>query len=83
MATKAGVPIVPITICGAYETYPSSAILPILPNGENLKVHVHPVIQTDGKTEEELEAATRSAIMSRLPPQNLPLSVPEKEAVAA
>ena len=85
MATKAGVPIVPITICGAYETYPSSAILPILPNGENLKVHIHPIIQSGGKTEEELETATRSAIMSRLPPQNHPLPVPEpeKEAVAA
>lgn len=79
MATKAGVPIVPITITGAYETYPSSAILPLLPNGENLKVHIHPMIQTDGKTEAELEELTRNAIVSLLPPENLPLPKPEPE----
>ena len=55
MATKAGVPIVPITITGAYETYPSSAILPLLPNGDNLKVHIHPMINGEGKTEAEIE----------------------------
>jgi len=32
MATKAGVPIVPITVCGTYYTYPSQAILPLRPN---------------------------------------------------
>lgn len=83
MAIKAGVPIVPISICGAYETYPSAAILPLLPNGENLKIHIHPMIQVDGKAEAELESATRSAIMSRLPAQNLPLPDPEAEAVPA
>ena len=76
MATKAGVPIVPITICGAFETYPSSAILPILPNGENLKVHIHLKIHSEGKTEDELESATRAAILSRLPTQNRPLPDP-------
>ena len=76
MATKAGVPIVPITITGAYETYPSSAILPLLPNGENLKVHIHPMINGEGKTEAEIEELTRNAIMSLLPPENLPLPKP-------
>lgn len=38
MAVKAEVPIVPISITGAYETYPPSAILPVLPNSKNLKV---------------------------------------------
>ena len=30
MATKTGAPIVPITICGTYQTYPSEALLPLL-----------------------------------------------------
>ena len=79
MATKAGVPIVPITITGAYETYPSSAILPLLPNGDNLKVHIHPMIHGEGKTEAEIEELTRNAIMSLLPPENLPLPKPESQ----
>jgi len=77
MATKAGVPIVPITIVGAYETYPSAAILPLSPNGDNLKVYIHPQVEIDGKTEVELEALTRAAIVSRLPPQNLPIPEPD------
>ena len=76
---KAGVPIVPITITGAYETYPSSTILPLLPNTDNLKVHIHPMIECEGKTDAEIEELTRSAIMSRLLPENLPLPVPESE----
>ena len=39
---KAGVPIVPISVVGTFETYPPAAALPILPNGENLRVHIHP-----------------------------------------
>lgn len=38
MALKADVPIVPISISGAFDTYPPSAILPLLPNSANLKV---------------------------------------------
>jgi len=66
MAVKAGVPIVPISINGAFETYPSSAILPLLPNSENLKVVVHPPIDIEGKTEAELSELTRAAIASAL-----------------
>eukprot|EP00316_Scyphosphaera_apsteinii_P005100 CAMPEP_0119311620 /NCGR_PEP_ID=MMETSP1333-20130426/23150_1 /TAXON_ID=418940 /ORGANISM="Scyphosphaera apsteinii, Strain RCC1455" /LENGTH=285 /DNA_ID=CAMNT_0007316047 /DNA_START=139 /DNA_END=996 /DNA_ORIENTATION=+ len=73
MATKAGVPIVPLSICGTFSTYPSSAILPLLPNSKNLAVHVHPPIDSNGKTEEELEELTRSAIISKLPPESQPL----------
>ena len=45
MAVKSGVPIVPISISGAYETYPSNAILPLLPNGKNLKVRNEPPVE--------------------------------------
>jgi len=68
MAVKANVPIVPISISGAFETYPSSAILPLLPNGENLKVTVHPPISVDGKTEDEIAELTRTAIASAVDP---------------
>lgn len=73
MATKAGVPIVPISIVGAYETYPPNAVLPILPNGDNIQIHIHPMVNSLGRTEEELEALTRGAIASALPPESLPL----------
>ena len=39
MALKANVPIVPISIRGAFDTYPPSAILPLLPNSDNLQAH--------------------------------------------
>jgi len=66
MALKANVPIVPISISGAYETYPSNAILPLKPNSKELKVTVHPPIAVEGKTEEELSQSTRAAIASML-----------------
>ena len=77
MATKTGVPIVPITICGAYRTYPSSAILPLAPNSAELEVIIHPMVHVEGHTEEELSLLTRAAICSSLPPEQLPL--PEDE----
>jgi len=73
MATKADVPIVPISIVGAYATYPSNAILPLLPNSKQMELHIHPAIQSSGKTEQELEELTRAAIVSKLPPESLPL----------
>ena len=74
MAMKAGVPIVPISLVGTFATYPPSAVLPLQPNGDNLHVHIHPPLQTNaGATEAELEAATRAAILSRLPPEMQPL----------
>jgi len=66
MALKANVPIVPISIRGAFDTYPSSAILPLLPNSDNLQVIVHPQINVDGKEETELAELTRAAIASGL-----------------
>mmetsp|Transcript_42673 Transcript_42673/g.97885 ORF Transcript_42673/g.97885 Transcript_42673/m.97885 type:complete len:206 (+) Transcript_42673:367-984(+) len=66
MAVKANVPIVPISISGAFETYPPSAILPLLPNSERLKVTVHPQISVADRTEEEIAELTREAIASAM-----------------
>jgi len=77
MAMKAGVPIVPISVVGTFETYPPAAALPILPNGENLRVHIHPQVHLEDRTEAELEQLTRDAILSALPPENQPLPTAE------
>ena len=78
MAMKAGVPIVPISLVGTFDTYPPSAVLPLLPNGDKLSVHIHPPLHTDqGLSEAELEERTRKVILSRLPPEMQPL--PERE----
>ena len=49
-----------VGIVGAYGTYPSNAILPLLPNSKQMELHIHPVIESAGKTEQELEASLRS-----------------------
>lgn len=77
MATKANVPIIPISIVGAYETYPSEALLPLAPNGKNIQVHIHPRIELKGRSEDELEMLTRKAIISKLPPEYIPKPVPD------
>ena len=86
MAMKAGVPIVPISLVGTFDTYPPSAVLPLLPNGDKLSVHIHPPLHTDqGLSEAELEERTRKVILSRLPPemQPLPAREPSLERVVA
>ena len=67
MATKTGCPIVPISIVGAFSTFPPEALMPYGPKGKDLAIHFHPPIDTAGKTEEELQQLTRDAIASKLP----------------
>lgn len=67
MATKTKVPIVPISIVGAFSTFPPEALMPYGPKGKDLAVHFHPPIETDGRTDEELETLCRAAIASKLP----------------
>lgn len=82
MATKTGVPILPISLVGTFDPYPPWALLPIRPTDE-MEVHFHPLISTDGKTEAELEELVRAAIVSRLPPSHLPLPEDDEAEVAA
>jgi len=67
MATKTQVPIVPISIVGAFSTFPPEALMPYGPKGRDLAVHFHPPIETAGRTDEELSELTRAAIASKLP----------------
>ena len=71
MATKTGCPIVPITIVGAFKTFPPEALMPYGPKGNDLEIHFHPPIQTTDKTEDELLQLTRDAIASKLPPDSI------------
>ena len=69
MATKTGVPIVPISLVGTFSTFPPEALMPYGPKGKDLAVHFHPPIETTGELEPgELEDLTRKAIASKLPP---------------
>jgi len=62
-------------------SYPPSSLLPIVPNfSGKLALHVHPAIETEGKTEEELQKLTQAAILSRLPAEQHPVEVPEVAA---
>lgn len=71
MAIKTGVPIVPVSIVNAFEPYPPNAMLPIRRTGD-MEMHFHPPIPSEGKTEKELEVLVRAAIISKLPPYQLP-----------
>lgn len=73
MATKTGVPILPVTIVNAFAPYPPNALLPIYP-AKDMEIHFHPMIDPEGKTEAELEELVRTAIASKLGPDQLPLT---------
>jgi len=67
MAVKTEVKIVPITISHAHAIMPSTSFFPIQPGSGKLHLHVHPAIDTVGKTDAELVEEVRSAFLSRLP----------------
>jgi len=67
IARKSGCKIVPVTILGNDEVFPSNAVMPIKPGNGVMKMVVHPAIDPAGKNDEELSTATRAAIASALP----------------
>jgi 1-acyl-sn-glycerol-3-phosphate acyltransferase len=73
MAIKAGSPIVPLSIVGSGKAHPSNYIFPRFPSKGICKVIIHKPIETVGRTEEELSQLVRSAVMSGLPEDQLPL----------
>lgn len=78
MAVRAGVPIVPVSIVNAFRPYPPNALLPIT-KASDMEMHFHPMVESKGRTEEELQALVRKAIVSKLPAHHLP----ESELTAA
>jgi 1-acyl-sn-glycerol-3-phosphate acyltransferase len=79
MAVKANVPIVPISISNTHAVMPSNALFPFQNGNGKLHVHVHEPIEVEGRTEEELVAMVREALLSRMPLEQHPL---ERVAVA-
>ena len=43
------------------------------------QVHIHPRVELEGRSEDELEALTRKAIISKLPPEYIPQPVLDAE----
>jgi len=67
MAIQAGVPIVPITICGLARWYPKGTLLPIsAPRG--VRVIVHPQVSTVGVDEATLCKQVYHTLNDSLPP---------------
>ena len=73
MAYKAGAPIIPISIVGASNSMPSHWMFPYRPSRNVSHVKIHPPIESVGKTEDELAAQVRAAIISGLPEEQRPL----------
>lgn len=77
MAHKAGAPVIPVSIVGAGKVMPVEFAFPIKRAKGFAKVVVHEPIESVGKTEDELAAAVRAAIISGLPQEQRPLSAKE------
>uniref|UniRef100_A0A7S2URA0 Phospholipid/glycerol acyltransferase domain-containing protein n=1 Tax=Attheya septentrionalis TaxID=420275 RepID=A0A7S2URA0_9STRA len=76
MAMRSKVPIVPISIMNTHAVMPSNALFPVQCGKGKLGVHVHPAIDTVGKTEQELVELVRAALLSKLPKDQHPLEEP-------
>lgn len=89
IAVKTGVPIVPITLSHTHAVMPGNSLFPVQPGAGKLHVHVHPAIDVEGKTEQELDSLVRACFMETLPKDQHPLKkeepmpVVQKELVEA
>lgn len=67
MATKANVPIVPISISNTHAVMPGNSLMPFQAGKGKLHIHVHPPIDVEGKSEEQLAVLVKNALLSKLP----------------
>jgi 1-acyl-sn-glycerol-3-phosphate acyltransferase len=74
IAVKTGVPIVPITLSHTHAVMPGSCLFPVQPGGGKLHVHVHPAIEVEGKTEEDLSRLVRECFLETLPKDQHPIN---------
>jgi 1-acyl-sn-glycerol-3-phosphate acyltransferase len=72
MATKAKVPIVPISLSHTHAVMPANSFFPVQPGNGKLRVHIHKPIDPAGKTEDELVALVREALLSEMPEDQHP-----------
>eukprot|EP00181_Compsopogon_caeruleus_P006269 CAMPEP_0184685498 /NCGR_PEP_ID=MMETSP0312-20130426/19198_1 /TAXON_ID=31354 /ORGANISM="Compsopogon coeruleus, Strain SAG 36.94" /LENGTH=281 /DNA_ID=CAMNT_0027139657 /DNA_START=310 /DNA_END=1155 /DNA_ORIENTATION=- len=66
-AIQTSSPVVPITILGTREVYPSGALVPIRYPFKRMEAIIHPAIDPAGKTDREISQLAFDAINSALP----------------
>jgi len=77
MAQKVGAPIIPLSIVGSFDAHPHNWMFPRKASVSTCKVVVHPPIESNGLTEQELSNAVKAAIISGLPEEQHPLELNE------
>lgn len=82
LATKANVPIVPITLSNTHAVMPWYSYFPVQRGAGKILVHVGRAIHVEGKSEDELEQLVRQEFMTHLPSSQLPLTAAEKHSYA-
>jgi len=75
MATKAKVPIVPISLSHTHAVMPANSLFPIQSGDGKLHVHIHKPIDTNGKTDKELIDLVKQALLSQMPREQYPLEL--------
>ena len=74
LATKANVPIVPITLSNTHAVMPGYALFPVQSGKGKIHVHIGQAIDAEGKSEVELEELVRAEFLAHLPNSQLPLT---------
>ena len=75
MAVKCQVPIVPLSLSNTHAVMPGQSLFPVQAGQGKLHVHIHEAIDPVGKSEEELAALVKKALLSTLPLCQHPLEV--------
>lgn len=68
IAQQAGVRMVPVSLSHTGEIMPTDCILPLRPGLFYPRLHIHPPVETTGKTVKELSAEIRNIIASEIEP---------------
>lgn len=83
VATKAGVPIVPVSISGTHLMMPKEVIMPQRSGHGITALHVHPAIPSKGRTDKELADICFDIINSALSDEQKSLKPEEKDSAEA
>lgn len=83
VATKAGVPIVPVSIAGTHLIMPREVIMPQRASNGIAAIHVHPPIPSTGRTDKELADLSFDVINDALSDEQRSLHPKEKDTDAS
>ena len=72
MAMRAGVPVLPITVCNAGDVMPTGYAFPVPGGGGKLRIVVHGIVEVEGRKEDEVMKEVRERIISALPRGQMP-----------